>query len=76
MQIELLTHDHNAGHDITAKLAKVLVLLNEPITMKRTLVTDPELPSLALRLNGEVYAIPGNASEAELLELLDDLLKT
>lgn len=71
-----MTHDHDAGHDITAKLAKVLVLLDEPITMKRTLVTDPELPSLALRLNGEVHTIPGNASEAELLELLDDPLKT
>lgn len=76
MQIELLTHDHDAGHDLTARLAKALVLLDEPATMKRVLVDDPELPSLALRVNGEVHAVTSNASEEALLELLDDLLKT
>ena len=72
MQIELLTHDQGAGHDLTARLAKVLLVLDEPVTMKRVLVDDPELPELALRLGGEVYALPKGADEEELLELLDD----
>lgn len=74
MQIELLTRDRDAGHDLTARLAKALLLLDEPITMKRVLIDDPELPVLALRVGGEVRAVSPDASEADLLELLDDLL--
>ena len=76
MQIELLTRDTDAGHDLTARLAKALFLLDEPITMKRVLVDDPELPALALRVEGEVHAVSHDASEADLLELLDDLLNS
>lgn len=74
MQIELLTQDKDAGHDLTARLAKALVLLDEPMTMKRVLVDDDKLPALALRVEGEIHAVSPDASEAELLELLDDLL--
>lgn len=73
MQIKLLTRDRGAGHDL-ARLAKALVLLEEPVTMKRVLVDDETLPALALRVEGEVHAVPDDASEAKLLELLDDLL--
>lgn len=76
MQIELLTHDQGAGHDLTARLAKALFLLDKPATMKRVLVDNPELPELSLRVNGEVHAVSPDASEADLLELLDDLLRT
>lgn len=44
--------------------------------MKRVLVDDPELPALALRVEGEVHAVSHDASEADLLELLDDLLNS
>jgi hypothetical protein len=74
VQIELLTRDKEAGHDLTAKLSKVLVLLDETATMKRVLVDDPDLPALALRVGGEVHAVSPKANEADLLELLDDLL--
>ncbi len=74
MQIELLTRDKDAGHDLTARLAKALMLLDEPVVMKRVLIDDPELPALALRVEGEVHAVSHDASEADLLELLDDLL--
>jgi hypothetical protein len=74
VQIELLTRDRDAGYDLTARLAKALVLLEEPVTMKRVLVDDETLPALALCVKGEVHAVPHDASEAELLELLDDLL--
>lgn len=76
MQIELLTRDRDAGHDLTARLAKALFLLDEPVAMKRVLVDDPELPALALRVEGEVHAVSQNASEADLLELLEDLLNS
>lgn len=76
MQIELLTRDLDAGHDLTARLAKALVLLEEPVTMKRVLVDDDALPALALRVAGEVHAVSQDASEADLLELLDDLLSS
>ncbi len=76
MQIELLTRDKDAGHDLTARLAKALVLLDESVTMKRVLVDDPQLPALALRVGGEIHAVSSDVSEAELLELLDDLLNT
>lgn len=75
MQIELLTHNQSADHDVTAKLAKVLLLLDEPVKMKRTLITDPELPPLALRIGGNIYTVPDNASERELLALLGDALR-
>ncbi len=58
MQIELLTRNQDAGHDLTARLAKALVLLEEPVTMKRVLVDDETLPALALRVKGEVHAVP------------------
>lgn len=74
MQIELLTRDRDAGHDLTARLAKALVLLDEPVAMKRVLVDDDTLPALVLRVEGEVHAVSHDASEADLLELLDDLL--
>jgi len=74
VQIELLTRDKDAGHDLTARLAKALMLLDEPVVMKRVLIDDPELPALALRVEGEVHAVSHDASEADLLELLDDLL--
>ena len=76
MQIELLTRDRYAGHDLTARLAKALELLEELITMKRVLVDDDALPALALRVRGEVHAVSRDASEADLLELLDDLLNS
>lgn len=37
-------------------------------------VDDLELPALALRVDGKVHAVSHDASEADLLELLDDLL--
>jgi hypothetical protein len=74
VQIELLTRDRDAGHDLTARLAKALMLLDEPVTMKRVLVDDDALPALALRVGGKVHAVSQDASEADLLELLDDLL--
>lgn len=74
MQIELLTRDRDAGHDLTARLAKALVLLDAHVTMKRVLVDDDALPALALRVDGEVHPVSPEASEADLLELLDDLL--
>jgi hypothetical protein len=76
VQIELLTRDRDAGHDLTARLAKALVLLDEPVTMKRVLVDDDTLPALALRVGGAVHAVSQDASEADLLELLDDLLNS
>ena len=76
MQIELLTRDTDAGHDLTARLAKALVLLDEPVAMKRVLVDDDKLPALALRVDGEVHPVSPEASEADLLELLDDLLNS
>jgi len=76
VQIELLTRDRDAGHDLTARLAKALLLLDEPIMMKRVLIDDPELPALALRVDGDVHAIADDAGETELLELLDDLLNS
>lgn len=76
MQIELLTRDKDAGHDLTARLAKVLVLQGGSVTMKRVLVDDDTLPTLALRVEGEVHAVSPDASEADLLELLDDLLSS
>jgi hypothetical protein len=69
VQINLLTRDRDAGHDLTARLAKALVLPEEPVTMKRVLVEDDALPALALRVEGEVHAISHDASEADLLEL-------
>lgn len=54
--------------------SKALVLLDEPMTMKRVLVNDDTLPALVLRVEGEVHAVSPDASEVELLELLDDLL--
>lgn len=74
MQVELLTQNEDAGLDLTARLAKVLVSLDEPVAMKRVLVDDDTLPDLALHVEGEVRAVTPDASEAELLELLDDLL--
>ncbi len=74
MQIELLTRDRDVGHDLTARLAKALLLLDEPVTMKRVLVDDDALPALALRVGEKVHAVSQDASEADLLELLDDLL--
>lgn len=76
MQIELLTRDGDASHDLTARLAKTLVLLEEPVTMKRVLLYDDALPALTLRVEGEVHAVSPEASEADLLELLDDLLNS
>ena len=76
MQIELLTRDRDAGHDLTARIVKALVLLEEPVTMKRMLVDDDALPALALRVGGEVHAVSQDASEADLRELLDDLLSS
>lgn len=52
------------------------MLLEEPITMKRVLVDDDALPALALRVSGEVHAVSRDASEAGLLELLDDPLNS
>jgi hypothetical protein len=74
VQIELLTRNRDAGHDLTTRLAKALVLFEEPVTMKRVLVDDETLPALALRVEGEVHSVSQDASEADLLELLDDLL--
>jgi hypothetical protein len=74
VQIELLTRDRDEGHDLTARLAKALLLLDEPVIMKRVLIDDPELPVLALRVGREIRAVSHDASEADLLELLDDLL--
>ncbi len=45
------------GHDLTARLAEALVLLEEPVTMKRVLVDDDVLPALALRVGGKVHAV-------------------
>lgn len=59
-----------AGHDLTARLAKVLVLLDKHM-MKRVLLNDGTLPALALRLDEDVHAVSLIASEAELLELLN-----
>jgi len=72
VQIELLTRSHDARHDLTARLAKVLLRLGGAATMKRVLVDDPALPDLALRVSGVIHEISADASEAELLELLDD----
>jgi len=72
VQIELLTRSHDVEHDLTARLAKVLLRLGQAVTMKRVLVDDPALPELALRVSGVVHEISADASEAELLELLDD----
>lgn len=76
MQFELLTRDRDAGHDLTARLAKALVLLDEPVAMKRVLVDDDALPALALCVDGEVHPVLPEASEADLLELLDNLLNS
>lgn len=38
------------------------------------LVDDDALPALALRVDGEVHAVSHDASEADLLELLANLL--
>jgi hypothetical protein len=76
VQIELLTRDRDAGHDLTARLAKALVLLDEPVTMKRVLVDDDALPALALRVDGEVRPVSPEASETDLLGLLDNLLNS
>lgn len=38
MQIELLTRDRDEDHDLTSRLTKALVLLEEPVTMKQVLV--------------------------------------
>ena len=76
MQIELLTRGRDAGHDLTARLAKALVLLEEPVTMKRVLLDDDALPALALRVDGEVHPVSPEASETDLLGLRDDLLNS
>jgi hypothetical protein len=76
VQIERLTRDRDAGHDLTARLAKALLLLDEPVMMKRVLVDDDALPAPALRVGGGVHAVSQDASEADLLELLDDLFNT
>jgi len=73
VQIELLTRSRDAGHDLTARLAKVLLHLGGATTMKRVLVDDPALPELALRVSGVVHEISADVDEAELLELLSDL---
>lgn len=73
MQIELLTRDRGAGHDLTVRLAQALVLLEEPLKMKRLLVDDDLLTALALRVDGEVHPASPEASEAKLL---DDLLNS
>lgn len=73
MQIELLTRDRDAGDDLTARLAKALVLLEEPVTMKRVLVDDDTLPARAFQVGRKVHAVSHDASEAELL---DDLLNS
>jgi len=57
VEIELLTRSQDADHDLTDRLAKVLLLPDEPVTMKRILVDGPELPELALRANGLVYPV-------------------
>ncbi len=72
VQIELLTRSHDARHDLTARLAKVLLRLDGATTMKRVLVDDPGLPELALRVSGVVHEISADMGEAELLELLSD----
>jgi hypothetical protein len=76
VQIEPLTRDRDAGHDLTARLAKALVLLDEPVAMKRVLVDDDALPALALCVDGEVHTVSPEASKADLLELLDNLLNS
>jgi hypothetical protein len=76
VQIELLTRDRDAGHDLTAGLAKALLLLDEPVTMKRVLVDDEIPPALALRVDGDVHAVSPEATEAGLLELPDDVLSS
>jgi hypothetical protein len=76
VQIEPFTRDRGAGHDLTAGLAKALLLLDEPVTMKRVLVDDDVLPAPALRVDRGVHAVSRDASEADLLELPDDLFNT
>ena len=72
VQIELLTRSHDARHDLTARLAKVLLRLDEGTTMKCVLAHDPALPELALRVSGVVHEISADVGEAELFELLSD----
>jgi hypothetical protein len=76
VQTEPLTRDKEAGHDLTAKLAKALVLLDKPVMMERVLLNDGTLPALVLRVDEDVHAVSLITSEAELLELLDDPLSS
>jgi len=64
VQIELLTRSHDAQHDLTAHLAKVLLRLGGAASVKRVPAHDPALPELALRVSGVVYEISADVGEA------------
>jgi hypothetical protein len=61
VHIESRTRDKEAGHDLTAKLAKALVLLDKPM-MKRVLPDNETLLVLVLRVDEDVHAVSLTAS--------------
>jgi len=74
MLIELLSKTGEATEALTGRLARLMTLLDTPLKLKRVLVSDPTVPTPALRAMGETHTIRHDIGDEELLELLDELV--